>query len=46
LPASAATSAFETENYYRMHFDVRRFWAAGTVLNCLLLLVISSAVYA
>jgi Ni/Co efflux regulator RcnB len=37
---------FETDDYYRAHFDMRRFWLAGTVLGCLPLLSIVFAVHA
>jgi hypothetical protein len=37
---------FEANHYYRAHFDTRRFWVAGTVLGCLLLLGILYAVRA
>jgi hypothetical protein len=37
---------FETDDYYRANFDMRRFWVAGTVLGCLPLLGIMFAVHA
>jgi hypothetical protein len=40
------TLTFETNDYYRAHFDTRRFWVAGTVLGCLPLLGILYAVHA